>query len=92
MGLRLPPTGTDFRRGEPPETSPKGSFLNRLYARRVQVSTKRGKAVENNLRMEEKPVGFVRTIAGSVGRYLARRRRIRALRSRYRYLYRSGKR
>jgi hypothetical protein len=30
---------------------------------------------KNNLRMEEKPVGFVRTIAGSVGRYLARRRR-----------------
>ena len=37
-------------------------------------------------------MGFVRTITGSVGRYLARRRRIRALRSRYRYLYRSGKR
>ncbi len=36
-------------------------------------------------------MGFVRTITGSVGRYLARRRRIRALRSRYRYLYRSGK-
>lgn len=46
LGLCLPPTGTDFRRDEPPETSPKGSFLNRLYARRVQVSTKRGKAVE----------------------------------------------
>lgn len=30
-------------------------------------------------------MGFVRTITGSVGRYLARRRRIRALRSRYRY-------
>lgn len=85
MGLCLPTTGTDFRRGEPPETSPKGSFLNRLYARRVQVSTKRGKAVE-------KQFANVRTIAGSVGRYLARRRRIRALRSRYRYLYRSGKR
>lgn len=37
-------------------------------------------------------MGFVRTITGSVGRYLARQRRIRALRSRYRYLYRSGKR
>lgn len=36
-------------------------------------------------------MGFVRTITGSVGRYLARRR-IRALRSRYRYLYRSRKR
>lgn len=46
LGLCLPPAGTDFRRGEPPETGPKGSFLNRLYARRVQVSTKRGKAVE----------------------------------------------
>lgn len=58
MGLCLPPTGTDFHRGEPPETSPKGSFLNRLYARRVQVSTKRGKAVEKQFANGGKARGF----------------------------------
>jgi hypothetical protein len=58
LGLCLPPTGTDFRRGEPPETSPKGSFLNRLYARRVQVSTKRGKAVEKQFANGGKARGF----------------------------------
>lgn len=46
MGLCILPAGMDFRRREPPEIGPKGSFLNRLYARRIQVSTKRGKAVE----------------------------------------------
>mgnify|MGYP006957998146 FL=1 len=58
LGLCLPPTGTDFRRGEPPETGPKGSFLNRLYARRVQVSTKRGKAVEKQFANGGKARGF----------------------------------
>lgn len=51
MGLCLPPAGTDFRRGEPPETSPKGSFLNH-YMRGVFKFPQSGERLwKNNLRI-----------------------------------------